>query len=230
MMTLSFRHITSGIIGGIILSLLNLPFAISSASLVFSGDLAPHIAAGSGMLLIGFAITLIMIGLGSSHPGMFSSARASQMPLFALMASAISLGMTQEGDTTLLIPTLTTAIALSAVLSGIFLFVLGCLQLGSMVRYIPYPVIGGFFAGVGYLLSKGALDVMFFLKWDALNTDPTLLLDALQHWLPGLLLAVTMLILPRFFNHWLLLPSILMIFILGFHGQILRCGTLRVGI
>ena len=45
--------------------------------------------------------------------------------------------------------------------------VLGTFRLGNLARFIPYPVIGGFLAGTGWLLMKGGLAV-------AASTDPQL--------------------------------------------------------
>ena len=38
---------------------------------------------------------------------------------------------------------------------GLAMYVLGRGRIGTLARYIPYPVMGGFFAGLGYLLSRG---------------------------------------------------------------------------
>ena len=40
------------------------------------------------------------------------------------------------------------AIAITSVLTGIGLYVLGRFKLGNLIRFIPYPVVGGFLAGV----------------------------------------------------------------------------------
>jgi SulP family sulfate permease len=39
----------------------------------------------------------------------------------------------------------------TTLVTGLFLLLLGRLKLGNLVRYIPYPVTGGFFAGIGYI-------------------------------------------------------------------------------
>jgi SulP family sulfate permease len=52
-----------------------------------------------------------------------------------------------------------TAIALATVLTGIAFLLLGYFKLGNLVRFIPYPVMGGFLAATGWLLFKGGLQV-----------------------------------------------------------------------
>ena len=49
---------------------------------------------------------------------------------------------------------------MTTVLTGVFFFVLGRFRLGGLVRYLPYPVIGGFLAGTGWLLVRGSVGVM----------------------------------------------------------------------
>ncbi|MGB7312265.1 MAG: hypothetical protein WA939_04990 [Nodosilinea sp.] len=40
--------------------------------------------------------------------------------------------------------------------TGVFLFGLGALRCGDVVRSLPYSVVGGFVANTGWLLIKGA--------------------------------------------------------------------------
>ena len=45
------------------------------------------------------------------------------------------------------------------VLTGVVFLVLGMCKRGNLIRFVPYPVVGGFLAGAGWLLLKGGLDV-----------------------------------------------------------------------
>lgn len=51
------------------------------------------------------------------------------------------------------------AIALGSVASGTVYWLLGRLRLGSVVRFIPYPVIGGFLAATGWIFVAGGIAV-----------------------------------------------------------------------
>ncbi len=44
-------------------------------------------------------------------------------------------------------------------LTGVTFALLGVFRLGNLVRFVPYPVVGGFLAGTGWLLFKGGIDV-----------------------------------------------------------------------
>ncbi len=50
--------------------------------------------------------------------------------------------------------------ALSAALAGILLFGLGLVRAGSAIRFVPYPVVGGFLGATGWLMVNGAARVV----------------------------------------------------------------------
>jgi SulP family sulfate permease len=63
---------------------------------------------------------------------------------------------------------------------------LGYFKLGRIVRFLPYPIIGGFLAGSGWLLVQGGIGIMA-------NTDPGFKwfqADILALWVPGVVLGV----------------------------------------
>lgn len=45
----------------------------------------------------------------------------------------------------------------STLLTGVMLWCVGHFSLGKVVRFLPYPVIGGFMAGTGWLLFVGGI-------------------------------------------------------------------------
>ena len=63
------------------------------------------------------------------------------------MAAAIATDLPGAQQRTFLTVVLT--ISLATLIAGGFFFVLGSLELGNLIRFIPYPVIGGFLAGTG---------------------------------------------------------------------------------
>ncbi len=116
-------------------------------------------------------------------------------------------------------PTAWAAVVLSAIITGLFLFILGKLRLARWVRFIPYPVIGGFLAGSGWLLVRGSFKVMVGvpLSWQEL---PRLLqFEAFSHWLVGLCFALVLLIVLKRYKHFALLPGLVFgtsaLFLLG---------------
>lgn len=63
---------------------------------------------------------------------------------------------------------------LSSLLTGVFLLILGVARAGGSVRYIPYPIVGGFLAGLGWLMVNAGFIVLVDLRVD-LMTLPVLM-------------------------------------------------------
>ena len=48
-------------------------------------------------------------------------------------------------------------LALATMMAGIFLFLIGALRLGTLVKFIPYPVVAGFTSGIAVVIAVGQL-------------------------------------------------------------------------
>ena len=75
---------------------------------------------------------------------------------------------------------------------------------GGLVRFLPYPVMGGFLAGTGWLLTTGGIGMMVNP-----SISPGLFLPPmLLRWLPGLILGAVMLLAVNRLKGPLVLPGI----------------------
>ena len=92
--------------------------------------------------------------------------------------------------------TVVAATFLVTVLCGIVFFVMGRFRLGGLVRFVPYPVVGGFLAGTGWLLFKAGAQR---IHGDAGEVGNVLQLFEFQlsHLLPGVAFGVILLIAVR---------------------------------
>ena len=113
---------------------------------------------------------------------------------------------------------------LASLLTGLFFLVLGVLRVGNLVRYIPYPVIGGFLAGSGWLLVQGGLNIMVDFRL-SVETFPQLFEgDVLVRWLPGLLLGGLLILVMRRSGNVLYLPVMIIGALVLFYGVLLVSG------
>ncbi|MEJ0001212.1 MAG: SulP family inorganic anion transporter [Verrucomicrobiota bacterium] len=110
-------------------------------------------------MLLTAVIMAVSMALFSSYPGMIAIPQDRVAPIFALMATLIMEEMHNAPVEKVGI-TVLAAIAVNTVLVGASLFLLGAYRLGNIVRYAPYPVIGGFLAGSGWLLVVGSFRVI----------------------------------------------------------------------
>src|SRR6266566_1674088 len=62
-------------------------------------------------------------------------------------------------------------LAICTVMAGVILFVMGAARLGTMIKYIPYPVTMGFTSGIAVLIFTTQIKDFFGLKMDIAPAD-----------------------------------------------------------
>ena len=203
-----FRHWLSissiGLVGGAIL----LPIIISFALLIYSGDLAPFAARGIGMLLFGSLIMQLIVASTSAIPGVIGAPQDGPAAILGLIAVAISVQLNGASPDIKFI-TVGVAVILTSVVTGLCFVLIGSLKLSRFVRFIPYPVVGGFVAGTGLLLVRGSLGVMLGRTPDLSNLGFLFTSGNLWIWIPGILFGTIVLIASRRSQHILTYPILL---------------------
>jgi hypothetical protein len=76
-----------------------------------------------------------------------------------LASSLVERMMSTDPSASLLAPVLMT-LGLASVATGIVLCGFGVSRMGRAIRYVPYPVVGGFLGATGYLILLGAVRVI----------------------------------------------------------------------
>ena len=193
---------------GVVMGIKEIIFALSVGSLIFSGELAPYLPYGIGIALVTQVITLICISLSSSIPGVVGGLQDSPSVIVAVMAAVLVSTLSAAGGGDILTTVLVT-IAATTLLTGVFFLMLGFFRLGGLVRFIPYPVVGGFLAGTGWLLLQGSFAVMADYPLTLRNIPALLQSDQLVLWVPGALFALGLFFGLRRINHFLATPTIL---------------------
>ena len=167
-MRITAKEVSAGAIAAVII----LSSTLGYVAFIFSGTLADarHYAVGFG--LIGAGAMAIIFAIGSSAPfaiaGPDSKPAAVLSILAALMAAQLSRSHT---------PTETGLIVLSALVvgtlaTGVALYALGAAQMGKWIRFVPFPVVGGFMAASGLLLGLGGIGLLagMPLSWSGVGT------------------------------------------------------------
>ncbi|NJR40034.1 MAG: cyclic nucleotide-binding domain-containing protein [Leptolyngbyaceae cyanobacterium CSU_1_4] len=194
--------LTAALITGVVAII----YSLSFVALIFSGDLAPYISIGIGLSLFSAMVQSLIIALMSSSPGMVSTIQDAPVAIMGVMAAAIAAQMTASTDE--ILPTIIVALAFTTLLTGICCFLLGKLKLGELIRFIPYPVVGGFLAGTGWLLSLGAILLMTNLPLSLDQLPQLLQPQVIWQWLPGSCFAILLVLMLRRFSHVLLMPGL----------------------
>ena len=218
------ERLVPALTSGVLMGITEVMFALSLGSLIFSGELAPLLPYGIGIALATAAIMLAVTALASSVPGVMGSAQDTTSVVLAVIASALIGGLSAASPQSQL-ATVLVAISITTLLTGLFLLALGAFKLGKLVRFIPYPVVGGFLAGTGWLLAQGSFGVMAGNSLTLANIPALLRPDQLLLWIPGVLFALILFFGLRRIHHWLALPGILVGAVIVFYIALLVTGT-----
>lgn len=214
-------NLTVGLTTGAVGIIIDLSYAV----LIFSGSLSSHLSAGIGLVLLSAASTRILVALTSSLPGMVADLSTVPTAILAWSVGMIVKSLPPTASPTELWMTALATIALTSLLTGSFLLLLGWLRLGKLVRSMPDAVIGGFIASTGWLLVKGAFKLMTDHPLELAQLPTLLHTHVLVQWLPGLLLALYLLLVSRRYSHPLLLSGSLLGAIALFYMLLSLSGT-----
>lgn len=208
-MTIRRQELPAALVAGAVTGLVVVILSLSFAVLIFSGELAGHVGTAIGMALFTAVVVGGLVALFSSYPGTIAFPQDKIAPILALMASLIVAEMPPGTDPERLFATVATALMLATGLTGLLLFGLGHFRLGGFIRFIPYPVIGGFLAGTGWLLVKGAIKVMTGHAPTLENAAHLFAAPELVKWAPGALFALALMFGMRRWKHVATLPLLL---------------------
>ncbi|MCF3652292.1 SulP family inorganic anion transporter [Synoicihabitans lomoniglobus] len=209
-------------------AVVTLAYAGSFGQLVFGGELAPFAGrAVLAALITGICMNLVLSWRSSFK---FSLGGADSNPSAILAASVASIAATLgagatsgTGETATMLPTVTVYLFGSAALCGLCVAFVGARGWGRYVRYIPYPVVGGFLSGTGYLLLAGAFKMTTGRRlnwefWQGWSEVPVIA------WGTTVVVAAGLMILSRKFTHYLVVPSIIVATIAAFHLMLFGLG------
>lgn len=183
---------------------------VAFGAFIFSGPLAPYTSQGVGLVLFGNFAACLLIALASGYRG----AIAGLSPALVIGMALIGSTMAAEGHA--LFVTTAVALIIAAVATGALCLVIGQFRLANVVRFIPYPVAGGFVAGIGGAVCIAALSMMGVdPHWANVPGffDP----DVLWKWAPGAAYGLALYLSMRRWRHPFILPVSVVLFVGACH-------------
>jgi SulP family sulfate permease len=184
--------------------MLQIMFVLSFAALLFAGPLANQLSSAIGLLLVGDAVLVLVVALLSSYAGSIAVSQDVSGAILATTVAAVTGAMAGRAGPADQLATIIILIVGTSLITGLCLLLLGYFRLGGLVRFLPYPVMGGFLAGTGWLLLKGGIGVMADPSLGAGLLAPLVL----AHWLPGLVFGIVLLAVVKRSAHPLVLPGV----------------------
>jgi sulfate permease, SulP family len=163
--------VLNDVLGGGAASVLNITFGLSYALLIFTGPLAPYLSYGVAATFISSTVLATIIAVGSSLPFAVGGPESSTAAMTGILASSLveRMAITDPGAP-LLAPVLIT-LGLSTIVTGLVLCGFGMTRMGRAIRYVPYPVVGGFLGATGCLIVFGAVRVITGLRFEFASLD-----------------------------------------------------------
>lgn len=147
------------VIGGVLQGIFCALTAVAFAIFVFAHGPAGSLAVGTSVLLLGSLVLNLALAFGSKIQPVVGGPQDTVVVILAVMVTSVTAALGTRAHTQAL-PTILVLVMVSSLALGGAYLVLGIFHLGQLIRYLPYPVIGGFLAGAGWLIAVGSFGIM----------------------------------------------------------------------
>lgn len=179
----------------------------SYAAMIFSGSLSPLAARAAGLTIFGSFLLCIVGALGSSLKSTITVTQDAPAAVLSAIAVAIAAALGDKASPETRFMTVTAALALSTVLTGVSFLLIGRFRLANLFRFMPHPVLGGFLAGTGWVLVAGGLKVMCGAPLSFATLSRLASPDMLLRWLPGAVYGAVLFAITRKRSNFFILPA-----------------------
>jgi len=150
-----FADISLGIFDG----LDNALWCYAFATVIFAGVMAQFLPLLIVILLVGWAVLGTYVALTSKKPLHIISLDEQAVVILASIAGLMVVQMGDQAVNTNGLATMLLVMSLSSVGVAMFFWVIGHYRLTRLLELMPYPVICGFMAGIGWLLLEAGVGI-----------------------------------------------------------------------
>jgi SulP family sulfate permease len=191
---------------GLVMGVLLVILEISFAAMLFTGDLGAYAIPGAGITLFGALVMSAFMALSSSFKSVVALPQDAPVAVLATVGVAVAAAMpAAPGEARFM--TIVALLGISSLSTALTFVMIGRFRLANLLRYMPYPVVGGFLAGSGWLLTAGSISVMCGIT-PGLDTLSQLASPAaLWKWVPGVAYGGGLFLVMKRWSHFSLLPG-----------------------
>jgi len=133
------------------------------ATILFAGALTPFLPLGVLIILVGTGLIGIWVALTSASRVHIAGIDEQSVVILASVATLLTAQLGPEIAGPRGLSTMLALMALTSLMVAVAFMVVGHLRLARLLELLPFPVICGFMAGIGWLL----LDAAMFVTVDA---------------------------------------------------------------
>ncbi|HET9068355.1 MAG TPA: SulP family inorganic anion transporter [Amaricoccus sp.] len=209
-------------ISATVLAALGVVFAISFASIIYGGG-APGLARGIGLGLLGTVVMASVAAFRLTYRDTIVQPQDVTAVILSLAVAEIVAGWQASPDA--LLATVAALVAMTTALTGAVAWGAGRLRLGFIVRFVPYPLIGGFLAATGYLIVLGAIGMTLHRSVTIWTLGPLLDPANVVLWLPWIAAGALLAFLLKRTDNGFLLPVGILALLAAFYLALLLTGT-----
>lgn len=191
---------------GLVIAVIVLVGETSIASIIFSGSLSSLVPRGTGAILFGTLVMCFLTALACTYKGTISVPHFAPAAVLVTVGAAVAAVMVSASSEAVF-ATMIVIVGLSTLATAICYLLIGHFRLAHLFRFMPYPLVDGFLAGVGWFLAKSSVAVAsgVTMTWETL---PTLAeIETIQKWAPGVFYGVLLLVVVKVRPHYLILPG-----------------------
>jgi SulP family sulfate permease len=212
------------IFAGAVCSVLSVAYCLSYAALIFTGPLERYLSYGIAVTFLSAAVGGTIVALRSSLPFAVAGPDSSISVVVAALVTTVVQRLLAGGTSDLLGPVL-IAMSLATGLTGFLLCVLGFTHAGRAIRFVPYPVIGGFLGATGWLMVTGAVQIVTNQRPALSNLGAFFDASIAARIAPSIIVAITLFVLVRRSKNPFILPGVLLAAFMAAHIVRLLHGT-----
>ena len=156
-------NVFAGTVSGFLAFFFAVSMSLLASSQAGMHDFLPYILATS---LTGMVIGSLFFSIDSKFSFALAGPETVVTAVLFIFLGTLYRDMAESSPFEFILPTIIAAIATTALIVGFGLWLLGKLQAGKYVRFIPIQIIGGVIGGVGVFVLLGTFDWMGNLALD----------------------------------------------------------------
>jgi SulP family sulfate permease len=137
----------------------NALWSYAFATVLFAGAFTSFLPLMVVILLCGWAIVTFFVSTTSSAPLHIMSMDEQAIVILASIGVLLTAGLDGAVIPTRGLATVLALMAMTSVITGLCFYVVGHFKLTRLLELLPYPVICGFMAGIGWLLLQAGVGI-----------------------------------------------------------------------